>query len=563
MDVHGGPRCEDEQELFQTPASRPIVVKLPPATARATYATVEVHGGPTYDEQQELFSASTPIVVKHPAATAHSRHGLLWLPAELLDIILAMVTRPSHMVNISQASKKLRDAVYPFLYRNMTLDVSSHRTSTAIEHVCAADSLQHIRTLTISATNPLQHSPSALNVLAFLKRIPVNTIERVRFDVSVSNMSACFELLHDQHPLSSTIRIDKDSDPSSLRDKWFHHQSNVWTSVLCTDTWSNGCLYELMCLINGNPDLLSLELHATSQSGRLNADLLGALMHCKPLCNHPSSTSIDVVEGPCRNKVRNLTLRGGDFGCLAGTVNTTIAQLAQAFDLAGLASLTLRDCEKTTPALQLLANINEPLRLKKLVVLSTTEGREQHSTFFSVLSTLLMRFTGLQTLVISAEAVGLPEVKAVSNHGATLTLLYLDNPVSDGGVYKTHEVRQLVKGCRALEQIALPLQRREVVSPSPPTSEPTLGVLDECDSIEASLAYLATLPRLRTLRILDMPVLPTATRGPYKAAFASFMQGFDTEQAFAQATQSPLSVIAWGRLKYPKHTEQRWWRDIW
>lgn len=93
------------------------------------------------------------------------------------------VLRPSHMINIALVNKKLHDAIYPFLYRDMTLDVSSTKTAAAITRLRTAGSsgLQHIRTLTFCSDAPLPgDTVPALDVYSFLKSIAVRTIKHVR-----------------------------------------------------------------------------------------------------------------------------------------------------------------------------------------------------------------------------------------------------------------------------------------------------------------------------------------------------------------------------------------------
>ena len=153
--------------------------------------------------------------------------------------------------------------------------------------------------------------------------------------------------------------------------------------------------------------------------------------------------------------LRALQLRGFDL-------SSASAKLATAIDLSRIQSLGLHHCSSMVDFLGRMKptgmHRQPALRTLVLVARSITEG----SASVTTVDDLLESFTGLENLVVAAPWQGqlMPGFKALSNHAATLRLLYIDClplplDVDDANTVTASNLHLLLGQCIQLEQIAL------------------------------------------------------------------------------------------------------------
>ena len=233
-------------------------------------------------------------------------------------------------------------------------------------------------------------------------------------------------------------------------------------------------------------------------------------------------------------------------------LSTSAAALAGLFDLGRLTHLTFDGCVLIDQILTAMA------RSGRMHLLSLVLEDHQHSTLERIehLDELLVSFTGLRTLVFcgstsetppahARKSEGLPCMRAVCHHSATLRTLYIDR---DWAHYLTADLQEMSGACTGLEQLGLILK---------------IGKLKGCN--QRLPRYLkkvgvTTLPKLATLRVLDylgeiegdMSIVDVYHRTSQRSDILHNDVPVDSglgkvSSDVLSSSRSRLSVVAWGR----------------
>ncbi|RMZ07743.1 hypothetical protein D0860_04960 [Hortaea werneckii] len=452
-------------------------------------------------------------------------------PRDIQHCILQFITDPRDLYNLMLTCKELREAALPFYYNTFHVYGNVALSVLAAALVPTNPGLQHVRHLVIK--EPYVHTPidcqrdptlsktdTTLTLLANL--LPCGCLLTFTYDCVVSLPSSTLAILYRRQSKLRTLRLDSiDLEPLiALRSP--DSLANIATVRICTSDPGQASSWNHV--LPNLPSLRNLEVTASPcqcaeypLTAKASSDVFAKLLDWT------------WQESQYELHLHTLQVQGFDLTGASGILRRQV-------DFPGLQVLGMQLCANSVCLVKILYETRELGRLNlRTLILVEAEKDPESLEENPALGRLLGTFDTLEHLFVRAQGnmAYWPDFSAIAKHAASLRLLHLNCPMP-----KLHDPQRVEVSLRQLDECATAYRYRDMRN---------------------LLAALETLPRLRTVQILDMLLYDLQVGSNDRDLLKCFVRRQTRVLAeYAFNLMANLKVFGFERFKYRRSRNNTW-----
>lgn len=490
-------------------------------------------------------------------------------------LTLQQIAHPADQATLARTCRPLNELILPILYHTVTWSVSLNTARSLFGgRNGPSPGLKHVRDITLTQPASTETQVVVQGWMEHLEYVlEPDTLRRLFSEFRIPRLNETYATISRLHRSLATSLIHLPS-PEELKD-WTDVRKLDWYAT-CMKERSEGMFWiDRDCLSSASQrvmvrseagEVVAFEVTTEGPKERIPSSTLRSIWCLSASCRECLRLFLQKrLTSPCRckneSKLRALTLRNANFSFSdrvfqnawgRRNVQDGVPNIAA---VENVTTLILQDCSGCESLLRGLNSLLY-LSLKNLTLISSGESHQGRERFGRSLESVLGRFRGLRTLVVSLrvkDLARLPSISALAHHSETLKELYIDcYEVADNGESKWHQpysrmmLELLCESCTRLQQVALnfpicgPGYDEQILKPKP---------LMDLFNFRQSILPFGKLPNLTTLRVLS---------GPHNALGSGLMQNHnvrrrletlaaDTLRTLQVFGRAPVSVLAFGR----------------